>query len=208
METTFELSQKLKGYCTVKSLMENLRINRARAIYLIHKLRKQGYVKTYKNSNQTRFYFISPQNALNETSYLDILNENTPIKMGALYKSMIYGEEPTLEETLIFCLKNNEIRYIISGIALFKKVDWSKLYKLAKKENLVVEIAALYEVARKIFPKLRKMPKRYLNLAKKKIPRNYRYIVEHSSSDDFKEIEDKWKIYIPLNLADLEEYLW
>ena len=31
-------------------------------------------------------------------------------------------------------------------------------------------------------------------------------MIEHFSSDDFKDIEKKWKIYIPLNIADLEDY--
>ena len=50
------------------------------------------------------------------------------------------------------------------------------------------------------------MPKRFINQAKKRKTKKFKYMVEHFSSDDFKDIEQRWKIYIPLNIADLEEY--
>ena len=50
------------------------------------------------------------------------------------------------------------------------------------------------------------MPKRFLNLAKKRKTNQFRYIVQGISSDDFKDVEKKWIVYIPLNRADLEEY--
>jgi hypothetical protein len=43
-------------------------------------------------------------------------------------------------------------------------------------------------------------------LAQKQKNTQFHYIVDHISSDDFKDIEKKWKIYIPLNRADIEEY--
>lgn len=82
------------------------------------------------------------------------------------------------------------------------------MYQLGKKENLVREIAALYDVSRLILPKLRKMPKRFKNLALPKKTDKYKYIIKKFSSDDspIQKIEKKWKVYIPLNFADLTEY--
>ena len=50
------------------------------------------------------------------------------------------------------------------------------------------------------------MPKRFLTFAKKRKTKSLKYIIKPLSSNDFKDIEQKWKVYIPLNLADLEEY--
>ncbi|MBI2629112.1 hypothetical protein HYW74_03445 [Candidatus Pacearchaeota archaeon] len=50
------------------------------------------------------------------------------------------------------------------------------------------------------------MPKRFKNLAMPKKGDKYKYIIGKFDSRDFKDIEKKWRVYIPLNWADLEEY--
>ena len=109
---------------------------------------------------------------------------------------------------LIYAIKQRDIRYLIASLALFRKIrNWSNLYKLAKKENLIREVAALYDIARLIIPKIRRMPKKFKNLAMPKKSGKYKYIVKQFSSKDFKGIEKKWKIFIPLNNVDLEDYI-
>ena len=68
------------------------------------------------------------------------------------------------------------------------------------------EICVLYEVARKIVRKVKRMPKRFINLAKNNIGNKFIYIINGISSDDFKNVEKKWKVYVPLNYSDLAEY--
>ena len=34
----------------------------------------------------------------------------------------------------------------------------------------------------------------------------WRYVISGLKSDDFKEIEERWKVYLPFNKKDLEEY--
>ncbi|PIN88466.1 hypothetical protein COU61_04800 [Candidatus Pacearchaeota archaeon CG10_big_fil_rev_8_21_14_0_10_35_13] len=119
----------------------------------------------------------------------------------------MYGRIPSYEETLIHAIKQRDVRYLIASLILFRKItNWSLLYKLAKKENLVKEIAALYEVARRTIRKVRRIPKRFLHLAQKNKTKKFSYIINHLSSDDYKDIEKKWKVHIPLNHEDLEEY--
>ena len=77
---------------------------------------------------------------------------------------------------------------------------------MARKENLVRQIAALYDVSRLFVKKVRKMPKRFGTLAKPKQKDAFVHIIRPFSSNDFKTIERRWKVYIPLNRADLEEY--
>lgn len=204
---TLELANEMRGFGTVKSIQNRLNISRARAIYLLYRLRKDGFVQTTYQSNKSRVYHISPRNAIGGISYDDIINEYTPEKLLSNEVYLIHDRIPSIEETLIYAISQKTVRYIIACLGLFRKIkNWSELYKRAKKHNLVREVAALYDIARLYLPKLGKMPKRFKTLAVPAKKDKYKYIIYGFDSDDFKEIEKKWKIYIPLNTADLEEY--
>lgn len=206
-ESNFELAKRIEGVHTVETLENVLRATRNRVIHLLYRLRRAGYVITKRNSAGKRFYRISPRYAVGGTSYIDVLNKNTPVKMASSQIYDIHGKEPSIEETLVYFISKREIRYLISSLALFRKVrNWPELYRLSKKKNLLREVGALYDVSRKILPKMRKMPARFRNFALSKKDAKYKYIAGRFSSDDFKDIEKKWRIYIPLNLADLSEY--
>ena len=203
-----KLAEALEGFNRVESLQDKLKINRQRAIFLMYKLRALRYVKTYYGANNKRIYYISKRNKERGISYTSVLNKYAPtagIRILDNDNYFVHGRDITPEELMIYCLKQNSIRYVIASLILFRKIkDWSLLYKLAKKENAVNKIIALYEVARKSVRKIRKMPKRFYNLARKE--KKFYYIVEPYSSRDFGEIEKKWRTYIPLNIADLTEY--
>lgn len=204
---TLQLARNLIGIKTLIMVQNRLGVDRSRAIYLLYKLRKEGYVKTYYQSAKTRVYYISPENALGGVNYVEIINKYSPIKLLRTDIYKIHGEEPSIEETLVYAIKNESIRFVIASISLFREIrNWSRLYNLAKKEGIVREVAALYDVARLYIPKLRKMPKRFKTLATPKKTDKFKYIVDKFSSMHFKEIENKWKVYIPLNEADLREY--
>ena len=205
-----KLAETLEGFFTVETLAERLKINKNKAIYVVHRLRKIGAVKTSYGAGKKRLYYISIRNKLKGTSYLDIINKASPTASYALVEPSdtyyIHGRTPTYEESLVYAIQQRDVRYIIASLALFRKItDWKLLYGLAKKDGVVREIAALYEIARKFVRKVRRMPKRFLHLAQREI-KGFRYLVNHISSDDFKDIERRWKVYIPLNRADLEEY--
>lgn len=206
---TEELVNALNGLQTIRSVQQTLNIDRARAIYLLYRLRKEGYLKTTKASDQTRRYRISPENRHNPASYIDIINKNTVsgCKLMAFKPYIIHGRSPSTEEAIIYALGKRDIRWIIALLGSFRKIkDWNLLYRLAKKEYLVREVAALYDVARLVVRKVRRMPKRFKTLATPKRQDRYKYIVEDFSSLHFQNIEKKWKVYIPLNWGDLEEY--
>jgi len=52
----------------------------------------------------------------------------------------------------------------------------------------------------------KKMTKRFMNLSLPKKTDKYEYIIDKYNSKHFQDIENKWKVYIPLNIADLEDY--
>jgi DNA-binding MarR family transcriptional regulator len=202
-----QLGESLEGFYNLETFAERLKIDKARAIYILYRLRQLGLVKTSYGNNKKRLYTISLRNKQKGITYTEIINKVSPIKLASTNQYYIHGRVPSYEETLIYALNQKDIRYLIASLSLFRKIsNWSLLYKLAKKENLIVEIAALYEVSRKVVNKVRKMPLRFINQAKIRIPKKPKYIISPFSSNDFKIIEKKWKIYIPLNLSDLEDY--
>ena len=205
METN-ELLKKLNGTHNIESIMSVLKVDKTKAIYYVFRLRKKGYVKTKKLSNNIRVYSISPENRLGGLSYYDIINENSPIKIATPEIYKIYGKEPSLEETLVYAVKTKSLRTILASLALFKKIDdWEELYRLSKQNHLERQVGALYDLSRKIM-RTRKMAKAFRNFA---IPKNdfaFDYIIPGLRSKDFTEIEKVWKVYLPFNWQDLEDY--
>ena len=160
-----EILQKLSGIQTIESVMDILKVDKKRAIYYIHRLRRQGYIKTKRQSNNRRVYYISLENKLGGKSYYEIINQHSPIKISTPVIYKIYGKEPSLEETLIYAIKTKSFRTILASLALFKKIDnWTEVHILAKENYIERQVGALYDLARKIM-KVRKMSKRFRNIS-------------------------------------------
>ena len=140
-------------------------------------------------------------------SYYEIINKYAPLGISPLKDYKIHGEKPSLEETLIFAIKTKDLRTITASLALYKNIkNWHRIYNLTKKENLQRQVGALYDVSRTIF-KTRKMTKRFRNLSLPKKQDRFEYIITGLKSKDFQKIENLWKVHVPLNIADLEEYI-
>jgi len=201
-----ELFQKLAGIQTIESIMDILKVDKRMAIYYIHSLRKDGYVKTRRQSNNRRVYNISLDNKLGGKSYYEIINHYSPIKISSPVIHKIYGKEPSLEETLIYAINTKSLRTILASLALFKKInDWVKLYHLAKENHIERQVGALYDLAHKII-KVRRMSNKFRSSALPKEEYKFEYIISELKTKDFMEIEKMWKIYLPFNKKDLEEY--
>ncbi len=203
---TKELLKKLEGIQTIESVMDTLNADKNKAIYYVYRLRKEGYVKTKKQSNNRRVYNISFENKLGGKSYYEIINQHSPIKIATPVVYKIYGKEPSLEETLIYAIKTKSLRTILASLALFKKINnWAELYDLAKKNHIGRQVGALYDLARRIM-KVRRMAPKFRNSALPKEEYRFEYVIPELKSKDFIEIEKIWKIYLPFNKKDLEEY--
>ncbi len=200
------LLKKLEGLQTIDSATNILKTSKDKTIYYIFRLRKEGYVKTKRLSNNKRMYNISFENKLKGTSYFEIINKYSPVKIATPITYKIYGKEPSLEETLVYAIKTGSLRAILASLALFKKItDWSELYQLAKKNRIERQVGALYDLAKKIM-KVRRMPDRFRNNALPKEEYNFEYTIPGLMSKDFKDIENTWKIYLPFNKNDLSDY--
>ena len=204
---TKSLVKILKGTHTIATIMNLLGVNKQKAVYYIYKLRKEGYIKTRRLSNNKRLYYISLQNKFGGRSYTAILNENSPIKLAESETYIIYDREPSLEEVLVYAVKSKQIRIILSSLWLFKKIkNWKRLYNLAKQNNILRQICALYDLARTLF-KTRRIKQRFITLCNPKKKDMFLYIIPEMKSKDYKSIEKRWRVYIPFNNVDFEEYL-
>ena len=205
METEL-LLKKLEGIQTVDSASSLLSTNKEKVIYYLYRLRKEGYVKTKRLSNNKRVYNISFENKLKGTSYFEIINKYSPVKIATPITYKIYGKNPSMEETLVYAIKTGSLRTILASLALFKRiVNWSELYQLAKKDRIERQVGALYDLAKKIM-RVRRMPDRFRNNALPKEEFNFEYTISGLMSKDFKDIEETWKIYLPFNINDLSDY--
>ena len=203
---TKKLLKKLEGIQTIETVMDTLRLSKEKAIYYIYVLRKKGYVKTKRLSNNKRVYSISFENRLGGISYYDIINKYSPIKISTPKTYKIYGKDPTIEETLVYAVMTQNLRTILVSLVLFKRVkNWVRLYQLAKTNHVERQISALYDVARKTML-TRKMTKRFRNNALPKKEDKFEYIIPKIKSSDFKNIEKTWKTYVPFYKKDLEVY--
>ncbi len=201
-----DLLKKLSGIQTIESVMDILKVGKKMAVYYIYRLRKEGYVKTRKQSNNLRVYNISLDNKLGGKSYYDIINQYSPIKISTPILYKIYGKEPSLEEALIYAIKTKSLRAILASLSMFRKIsDWVCLYNLAKENHIERQVGALYDLACQIM-KVRRMTILFRNCALPKGNDRFEFVVPKLKSEDFKKIEKIWRVYLPFNKKDLEDY--
>ena len=202
-----ELGKNIEGVYTLETLCDRLKTGRRKTIYIIYRLKKLGFVKTKYGAGKHRVYSVSIRNMSKRTSYTEEINKLSPVKLASSNPSFVYQRKISYEELLIYAIKQRDVRHLIASLSLFRRItNWSLLYNLAKKEGLLREVAALYEIARRVVSKVRRMPKRFSSLAEKSRRGNLSLESHNYSSKSFKDIQDKWKVRIPLEYADLEDY--
>jgi len=201
-----ELAKRLEGFQTVFSVAKALKISNRTAINYIYALRKKGYLQTSRGHHKIRMYYIKPfvRFKIGYPSMYDIINTYSKIKIIPRYNYTSHYKI-SIELALIKALKSQDFRIILASLGLFNYVNWSKLYKLAKKENLARNIGALYDVIKK-FIRVKKMDKRTRNALLKSEGEKYLIKEFKSKSKDFGMIEKIWKVFIPFNKQDLMGY--
>jgi hypothetical protein len=200
------LLKRLEGVQTVKSVATILGVPIKKAIYYIHRLRKQGYVKTARASDGSRVYSISFENKFGGVSYEELLNKASPIKISTAAIHLVYGKTPSPEEIIIHAIKTKSLRTILAALVFFRKpIDWETMYRLAKKNYCERQVGALYDVAKTVM-RVRHMDKRFRTFSLPKPEYEFQYSIPGLKSKDFSVIEQRWKIYLPFNKKDLEAY--
>ena len=201
-----EIAKKLQGLQTVSTISKKLNVKRSTAINYAWKLRKKNYLTTEYARNKVRWYSITPLKFRKREGYslYDLVNKYSRIKLSTTEDYIIHSKkEPLPEEILIKTMTLKKFRLMLASLDLFNKInDWSKLRKLAEKQNIERNVGALYDVARN-FIKVKKMDKRTRNAMLRGSGKKFLFDYEIKSKN-FKEIEKKWRVFIPLNKADME----
>jgi len=203
-ESIESILRKLEGLNTIDLIERKLNVKRSTAIKKISELRKLGYVETSGGGKQPRFYRIYRVkiSKIGNPGLYDIINQNSPIKLSKPFEERIIGKKLSIEEAIIRAIKTENYRVVLAALALFNKIkDYSRLYELAKKENVRRKLGALYEVARRVI-RTKKIDDKHLKLMLN-AKNERKFIVPHAKSKDFKDIQKRWNMYIPFNKQDL-----
>ena len=200
------LAKRLEGFQTVFSVARALNINNRTAINYLYKLRRNGYLQTSRGHKKIRLYYIKPfvKQKIDYLSMYDIINKYSKVKITPRY-NYISHYKLSIEEALVKALKSQDFRTILASLGLFNYINWSRLYKLAKKEKIARNIGALYDVIRKII-RIKKMDKRTRNVLLKAEGKKFLINKFKFKSKDFRDIGKLWKVFIPFNKQDLRVY--
>jgi|SRR3989344_2918886 len=198
---------KIGDFNKIEDIQNKLKIKRATAIKYMHLLRKKGLVKTEYGRNRKRFYRIIKVKSpiVGNDSFYHLINKYSPMKIVLRYDYRIFGRKATVEEAIVRAIAERNLKVILASLALFNHVkNWPLLLRLAKQYNVKKKIGALYELTKR-FMRVRRVDKRTLNslLKSKNEPK---FIIDNFRSRDFKDLEKKWKVYIPFNKVDIMEY--
>ena len=200
-------AKALEGLQTIDTVAKKLDISRRTAINVIWRLRKNGLVETGYGKRKIRLYRIRTLKKpdIGFKGMYDIINENSKVKLFTRQQYKIHDHELTIEEAITRAVKEGDFRTVLAALGLFNKINsWPMLLKFAKKENITRKIGALYDVARTAI-KTKKMDKRTRKVLLKGEIED-KYIIMRIKSNDFKDIEKEWNVFIPFNKADLEVY--
>ena len=206
-ESIESILEKLEGLNTIDLIERKLNVKKNTAIKKISELRKLGYVKTTGGGKQPRFYWISriKGEKIGNLGLYDTINKNSLIKLVKPYEHRIIGRRLSIEEAIVRAIKSEDFRLIMASLALFNKIkNISRLYKLAKEENVRRKVGALYEVASRTI-KTRKINDKHLKLMLN-AKNEKKFIVDGLKSKDFIDLQKRWNVCIPFNKADLERY--
>ena len=202
-----EIAKKLEGINTLEMVMKKLNVRKSTAIKMLSLLRKEGFVETSGGGKQPRLYKISPIRVAGKEhlGLYDIINKYSKVKLFEPFEHKVMDRKISIEEAIPMAVKEGNFRLVLASLGLFNFVkNWSKLCYYAKKYNVRRKVGALYDVAR-LCMKTRRMGDRarkcLLNSSEKE-----KFIVLQFKSENFKEIEKRWKVYIPFNRADLMRY--
>lgn len=201
------LARNLQGLQTISSISKKLEVKRKTAVNYVYELRKGGFVKTTRGRKKIRVYEISPvrKKELGYPGMYDIINRYSPIKLVKPYEHRVHGKPMSIEEAIVRAIKTGDFRTILASLALFSHVkDWSLLYECAKKEDVRRQAGAMYDLSRKALL-VRRIDRR-IERRLLEAPIEKKYLIPNVKSSDFKDVEKKWRVFIPFRKEDLRRF--
>lgn len=197
-----EALRKLEGLQTAETTAKALGIGRQSTINLLSRLKKEGYVTTSGGGRQPRFYKVTMRKQRpRDNGMFDLINKYSPMKLSPWYDHQVHGRYGP-EEALVDALQTQSFRAILASMRLFNHItDWPRLYRLAVEKGVWQKVGAVYDVSRR-FTRVKKQPGLYESKHK---PYGKWQQLSQLRKKNFPDIAEKWHVYIPFNLKDLEE---
>lgn len=196
-----ETLKKLEGLQMKEDIAKILNVKKSTTNNIITKLKKQGHLSVYFKKSPRMYKITTTIQRPGQKGMYDWINKYSDKKIREPFDHQVHGQYGP-EEALVESVDTGSIRILLNSLKLFNHIkDWSKLYNLSKKNNSWRKIGALYDVARKYY-KVRRFPKKYL-----KSFNNYEWLkmTDLNQRNNFPEIQNKWKVYIPFNEHDIKE---
>lgn len=199
-----EMARGLSGLQTVESIARTLKIQKNTAINYIYRLRKHGLVQTDRLAGKKHLYKVFPVKPVKKgVGLYGFINQNSKVQVVPRYEVYLHNKL-TIEEAVVKALETKDFRTVLASLGLYRKItNWPLLKKLAEKAKVKRQVGALYELA-KTTMRVKRADKRTLNGLR--TGKGSKYVIEGLKSKDFKKIEKKWRVYLPFNKKDLEEY--
>ncbi|MFH0868628.1 MAG: hypothetical protein V1839_00195 [archaeon] len=200
-----EMAAMLAGMQTAGSIARALSIGKKTAVNYACRLRKLGLLETTRGAGKKRLYRIyamkQPRKGIGLYAFI---SGRSKVKVVPRQEVYIYAELAA-EGALVKAIESRDFRLILAALGLFSKVtNWPTLNLLAKNAKVQRRVGALYELAKKVM-RVRHIDRRTLNSLRKGKD-SERHIMPGLKSKDFGNLEKRWKVYIPFNSKDLEEY--
>ncbi len=197
-----ELTQKLEGLHTVKTVMQELGVKRQTALNKLSMLKRQQYCTVSGGGKQPRIYKITMIKQLPRSKGMfDILNKYNPkFKLAPWYDHQVHGAYG-VEDAIVDAIQTKSFRAILATLRLFNHVkNWKKLYHLAKEKKCWNKVGALYETTKKFL--------RVLSPSKLPPPSNNSWeTLTQLKKKNFFDISQKWRVFIPFNEKDVQEII-
>jgi|SRR3989344_4425566 len=201
---TEEITWKMEGLHTLETFMRELGVKRQTALNILCKLKKEQYCTTTGGGKQPRIYKITmTKQRPRSPGMFDILNKYNPtFKLSPWYDHQVHGPYG-VEEAIVDAIQTKSFRAILATLRLFNHVNnWKKLHRIAREKKCWNKVGALYELAKKIF-RTTLLPIIYNKPSETK--KEYLTQTYPTQEEQFKFIEQKWRVPIPFKWGDLSK---
>jgi hypothetical protein len=148
------------GTYTIERFADERGISRQSALNLLSTMKKKGLATVRGGGREKRLYAIFDRPQEKTNGFYDMVNKYSPEKLRPRFAHHVRGRY-TVEHAIIDGIRIGDARTKEATMHLFLRVtDWTRLFALAKKHDLKVEVIELYQKARMLM-RTKRMPRRY-----------------------------------------------
>lgn len=189
----------LEGRQTLETISNLTHLKKTSCLNLISRLKKANYLIKTGGGKQKRIYTISQKKLLKSNGMFDILNKYAKKKIIPPFEHTAHSDYK-IEDAIADLISLKSVRINVVLLSLFNHIkNWNYLYQSSKQKNVTRNIGLFYDIAR-LTEKTKRMPN---NIYQRFLSSNS-YMPYKNSGGDFKDLEKKWRLKVPLKRKDLQ----